>query len=691
MAPEQVKGKEVDRRADIWAFGAVLYELLTGECLFKGKDPSEMMACVLSEEPDLSQAPWKVRRLLRECLKKDPDERLRWVGDVGRFLEEPPQTRGARQQLVSIPWIVTAVLFLAFAALAFVHFREAAGPEGAPLRVTNATIVPPENTSFDFATAFNAPAVSPNGRQIVFGARRADGQTQLWVHSLDSPTPQPLAGTENARFPFWSPDSRSVGFFADGKLKRMDVAGGPALTLAEAPDGNGGAWSPDGVIVYTPSNIGPLYRVAAAGGAPSPATTLHGTNDFTHRFPWFLPDGRHFLFEDQAQFGSNDVILQIGTLDFNEVKTVGPSNSNGVYSSGYLLYLKASTLMAQPFDVKRLATTGEAVPVAEPVRSDLYAGGVAGLFSVSHGGLLAYQAGTGIGGQRLTWFDRTGKPVGSVGDTADFFALEFSPDHKNLAATRLGQNVDVWIYDVARGLPRRFTFSPARDRQAIWSPDGRTIVYQSNPKGAADLYRKAADGTGAEELLYARGAENVATSWSPDGKSLLFFTLDPKTQRDIWVLPLEGGPAGAPGKPIPWLVTPFNERFPKFSPDGRWVVYESDDSQRPEIYVAPFTGPGSKRQISAGGGTHPRWRADGREIFYVGPNGSLMAAEVSAKGASLEVDGIHPLAIPVITGRVYMYDVSPDGQRFLVAAPPEQKSSAPLTLVENWTALVTKK
>jgi eukaryotic-like serine/threonine-protein kinase len=687
MAPEQAKGKEVDRRADIWAFGVVLYELLGGEQLFQGKDSVEIMTQVVSGEPDLSTMPLKVRRLLRECLKKDPDERLRWVGDVGRLLEEPPRAVGLRHRLGNIQWVAAGVLLVTFAALSLRHFREAP-PEA---RVTSLNIVPPESTLFDFATGFNVPAISPDGRRVVFGARDGNGKTQLWVRSLDSPTPQPLAGTESARFPFWSPDSRSVGFFADGKLKRMEASGGPVSTLADAPSGSGGAWSPDGIIVFAPSSIGPLQRVALAGSALSPATTLHGTNDFSHRFPWFLPDGRHFLFEDQTQFGNNSVTLQIGSLDSNEVKTVGPSNSNGVHSSGYLLYLRESTLLAQPFDVTRLATTGDAVPVAEQVRSELYLGGVAGLFSVSQEGLLMYQAGAGVGGHRLTWFDRRGKPVGSVGDAADFFALELSPDRKNLAATRLGQNVDLWIYDMARGLPKRFTFSPARDRQGIWSPDGRNIVYQSNPKEAADLYRKAADGRTTEELLYADGAEKVATSWSRDGKSLLFFRLDPKTQRDIWVLPLEDGPTGAPGQPIPWLVTPFNERFPKFSPDGRWVAYESDDSQRFEIYVAPFKGPGGTRQISTGGGMYPRWRADGKEIFYVGPNGTLMAAEVSLKGASLEVDAIRPLGIPVITGRVYLYDVSSDGQRFLVAAPLEQKSSAPLTLVENWTALLKKK
>ena len=688
MAPEQAKGKEVDRRADIWAFGVVVYELLTGERLFHGRDSAEIMSHVVDQEPDLSKAPSKVQRLLNECLKKDPDERLRWVGDVGRFLEEPPRATGLRHRFANLAWIAAALLTVAFAAVLSLRNREAP-PEA---RLTNASILAPENTSFDFMTEFNQPALSPDGRRVVFGARAADGKAQLWVRSLDSAAAQPLAGTENGRFPFWSPDSRSLAFFADGYLKKMEVPGGSPSIVTEAPTGNGGTWNQDGVMVFAPSSIGPLERVAAAGGAPSRATTLQGIDDFSHRFPWFLPDGRHFLFEDQIQFGSSDVMLRIGVLDSNEVKTLGPANSNAMYSQGYLLYLKENTLLAQRFDAARLATTGEPVPLAERVRSELYLGGVASLFSVSQEGLLVYQAGAAGGGHRLTWLDRKGRSIGTVGDVSDFFALELSPDQKNLVATRLGQNVDLWLYDVARGVPKRFTFSPARDRQAIWSPGGQTIVYQSNSKGAeGDLYRKAADGTMAEELLYADGAEKVATSWSPDGKYLLFFRIDPATQRDIWVLPLEGGPAGAPGKPFPWLATPFNERFPKFSPDGRWVAYESDDSQRFEIYVAPFRGKGGTRQISVGGGMYPRWRADGKEIFYVGANGTLMAAEVSSKGASLEVAAIRPLGIPVITGRVYLYDVSSDGQRFLVATPMEQKSSAPLTLVENWTALLTKK
>jgi Tol biopolymer transport system component len=262
-----------------------------------------------------------------------------------------------------------------------------------------------------------------------------------------------------------------------------------------------------------------------------------------------------------------------------------------------------------------------------------------------------------------------------------------------VAAGRIGQNIDLWIYDVARGVPQRFTFGPAAHTAAVWSPDGRSIVYRSNPKGSFDLYRKVADGTGSEELLYGDAALKAPISWSLDGRLLLFMRTDPKTQFDIWVLPLEpaGGPKGAPAKPFPWLATQFNERFPQFSPDGRWVVYESDESGSYEIYVAPFPGPGGKRQISAGGGNEPRWRADGSEIFYAAPGETLMAAEVSTKDASIEVGAIRSLNIPVITTLLYLYDVSSDGQRFLVAAPREQTSSAPLTLIQNWTALLKKK
>jgi Tol biopolymer transport system component len=675
MAPEQAKGKRVDKRCDIWAWGVMLYELLTGERLFEGETTADTLAQVLTKEPDLKRVPVQVRRLLGRCLEKNPQRRLRDIGDAMGIVENTAEAQLSPSRLIWVLAAAAALSMLIAAAVSFLHFREKP-PEA---HVITTSILPPDNTSFDS----NPPVLSPDGRRIVFGALGADGKTQLWLRSLDAVTAHPLVGTEKAQFPFWSPDNRAIGFFADGKLKRMEITGTPALSLAEAPVPHGGSWSTRDVIVFGPQFQGPLQRVTAAGGTTAPATTLASIE--SHRFPSFLPDGRHFLFE--ASTGTlRGAILHMGALDSPEVKTVGPTSYNVVYAGGYLLYLRENTLMAQPFDEKRLATAGEAVPLAEQVRS---VAGV-GLFSVSPAGLLVYQQEEAAASWRLTWFDRGGKPVGTLGDPGDSESVEFSPDHKSAAVvTRLQLNVDLYIYDLRRGLPTRFTFSPTVNNYAVWSPDGKSIIYRSNEKGPVDLYRKAADGSGSERLLYADGTPKVPISWSPDGRLLLFYRIDPKTLRDIWVLPLDN-----PSKPYPWLVTPSNERFAKFSPDGRWVAYESDESGRYEIYVGPFPGPGGKRQISAGGGELPRWRADGKEILFAEPNGKLMAAEVSIKGEGIEVGTITPLGVPVTLNPLngYSYDVSADGQRFLVAVPVEKKSTAPpITLVQNWTALVKKK
>jgi Tol biopolymer transport system component len=492
-------------------------------------------------------------------------------------------------------------------------------------------------------------------------ARRSSGQ-----RPLDAASAQPLAGTENAGFPFWSPDSRSIGFFADGKLKRMNIAGGPPLTLAEAPNPRGGSWSTQDVIVFAP-DLGPLQRVAAGGGTPAPVTAVAHTKD-SDRSPWFLPDNRHFVFETVGTTGT--LVSHMGALDSAEAVTLhGPTNYGVVYADGYLLYLRQNTLMAQPFDEKRLVMTGEAVPVAEHLYSSFVSRGAVGAFSVSREGLLAYAQGAAEG-QQLTWFDRGGKEVETLGDPFDIGSVEFSPDRNSVAVDRVGQIVDLWIYPVARGLPNRFTFSPAADQFPIWSPDGKSIVYRSNPNGPFDLYRKAADGTGSEKLLYADGATKLPTGWSPDGRLLLFYRVDPKTRIDIWVLPLND-----PSKPYPWLATPFDERNAKFSPDGRWVAYESDESGRYEIYVAPFPGPGGKRQISTGGGFTARWRADGREIFYgtpVAPAGKLMAAETSIKGATIDVGAVRPLASRFFSGNLMDTTCPPTASAFWSPCPSKR-------------------
>jgi serine/threonine protein kinase len=686
MSPEQARGEPVDKRADVWAFGVVLWEMLTGRRLFDGKTTSDVLAAVIRDEPTLSQVPAKVRPLLKRCLEKDPQRRLRDIGDAMGIIESAPES--TEVQRVWLPWGVAALLLVAFAIVSFVHFRET--PPEAPVTITS--INPPENTGL---VGGFPPALSPDGLRIVFGARGADGELQLWMRPLDSPATQPLSGTVGASYPFWSPDSRSIGFFSDGKLKRIEVSGGPAVTLSETTTiPHGGTWSPKGVIVFAPTAVGgPLQRVPAGGGVPTAATTLQPGSDYSHHSPWFLPDGRHFLFADQTRAGTSEVMLRIGLLDSREVKTIGMANSNAVYSSGYLLYLRENTLMAQPFDEKRLVTAGDAVPVADQVRSAYLGNVTVAGFSVAREGPLAYQAGP-AGRMQLTWFDRGGKAVGTLGDpgAGDVRFIEFSPDRKSVAVTRRGPNDIIWIYDVARGLPTRFTVSKAGETDPVWAPDGRSIAYCSNAKGRFDLYRGAADRTGNEELLYADGANKIPTSWSPNGKFLLFFRVDLNTLQDIWVMPI-GAPSAAatPSKPFAWLATPFREYMARFSPDGHWVVYQSNESGRFEIYVAPFPGPGGKRRlISTGGGQFPRWRADGKEIFYAGIDGMLMAAEVSVKHAGIEVGVVRSLGISVASG-VYPYDVSADGKRFLVAVPREQKSAAPLTLVQNWTSLLKKK
>ena len=679
MSPEQARGKTADSRADIWAFGVVLYEMLTGERLFKGEDVTDTLASILKAQPDLSAVPYEVRRLLEACLQKDPKNRLQAIGDWKLLLDRP--IAAARGRGSAWGWVAAGVLAAAAAGLGFVHFRETK-PEQ---RLVATTILPPEGTTFNF-NSDNPLAISPDGKRIVFGARSDGKPQQLWVRRLDSPAAQPLNGTEEAQFPFWSPDGKSIGFFADRKLKRIDVAGGPAVTIAAAPIPRGGAWSleggPDGTIVYSPSNPGGLQRVAAGGGTPVPATPFDTNNDRSHRFPWFLPDGRHFLFEDQPQLGSNDDVVRIGSLDSKEVKTVGPSNSNAMYAQGYLLFLRENTLLAQPFDESRLVTTGDAEPIAERVQTAVPAGSV-GVFSVSREGLLVYQAGSG-GAEMLTWFDRSGKATGTLGEAENVFSMEFSPDRKSVA---VAQSTDLWVYDAARGPRTRLTSDPGFDRVAMWAPDGKSIVYASDQKGHFALLSKPTDLNGTGKVLYEDGAHVSPTGWSPDGKILLFAHIEPKTASSVWVLPVT---QNVGGKPSPLLQASFSEIHAKVSPDGKWVAYASYETGRPEIYVAPFPGPGGQRQISTAGGLHPRWRDDGRELYYAGLDGILMAAEIAPKAGNIEIGTIRSLGIPTVTTRGWTYDVTADGQRFLVAARPEQKSTEPLTLVSNWTMLLKK-
>jgi Tol biopolymer transport system component len=659
--------------------------MLTGKRAFEGSNAASVIAAVMERPaPSVSEvAPASLDRVLKRCLEKDRDERWQNARDLEWELartpaagtEAPRATKSAR-----MPWIVAMVAVLISAVLAFVHFREK--PEQMP--VVRATIQPPENAPFSPRSGVSAlPAVSPNGQRIAFAASNKDGRTQLWVRTLDSVGAQPLPGTDGASFPFWSPDGKSIGFFAGGRLNRIDANGGPVLPIADASTPFGGSWSSQGVILFAPSAFGELRKVLAAGGAVSDAGKLN-PGEATQRWPWFLPDGKHFLFA-AGLTGVSRKAIRLGSLDSTESTKLLEADSNAIYSAGHLLFLRGNTLIAQAFEPSNLRLSGEALPVVEDVQRGQISS--LGAFSASVSRLLAYAAGSAE--FELGWFDRKGNRIGTLGEAAQFSRLDFSPDRRNLAVSiTTRSNTNIWLYDVANGLPTPFTFDPATELDAVWSPDERTMVFASSRKGHFDIYRKSADGSGVEEPLYSDNLEKRPTSISPDGKFLLYYTIgDPTTGSDLWILPDPLGPPGT-AKPYSLLQSQFNEMQGKFSPDGHWIAYQSDATGRNEIYVVPFPGPGGKHQISTSGGGQPRWRADGKEIFYVALDQRLMAVEVAIKGGQLRNGEVHPLfGLPL--GGVDQYDVSADGQSIL-AITPRQSASEPLTIVQNWPELLRK-
>ncbi len=521
---------------------------------------------------------------------------------------------------------------------------------------------------------------------MAFVARNPERKNLLWVRPLDSLTAQPLAGTEGAMFPFWSPDSRSVGFFAQGKLKKIDASGGPPQTLCDAGLGRGGSWSREGAIVFAGEAQGPLFRVSAAGGPATPATKLDAARqEYSHRWPCFLPDGRRFLYYVRTPSTENNGTY-LGSLDGQESKLLVRGESNAVYAPpGYLLFARERALMAQPFDARRAESKGDPFPIAEQVQVDA---AWRGIFSVSENGLLAYHSGPGVAGTlQLLWFDRAGKQGEAVGEPAAYRFPVISPDGQKLAvAVNEGGNVDIWVYGLARKVRTRLTFAPSIEISPLWSPDGTRIAFASNRKGQFDTYQKASSGVGSEEPLLESSAGELPFSWSSDGRYIAYARLgDAKTKYDIWVLPFFGD-----RKPFPFLQTEFDEFQPQFSPNGRWLAYASNESGKYEVYVAPFPGAGGKWQVSNGGGWQPRWRRDGKELFYLAANDTLMAAEINEKDASLEIGKVQPLFqapwAPMPVDYFYQYDASADGKRFMANIETSRGSAEPITLVVNWTA-----
>ena len=698
MAPEQLEGKEVDARTDIFAFGAVVYEMATGKRAFEGKSQASLIAAILEREPPAMSSlqlrmPPALDRVVKKCLAKEPEKRwqaasdvcdeLKWIseGDSQAGLAAPlVPHRKNRERLI---WSVAVILLttaLALGALAFLRRK----PEDAPpIRFFVSTLggLAGQGTTTSGTTA--PVAVSPNGRRIAFVSIGTNGRYLLWVHSLDTLTAQALEGTEGASSPFWSPDSLFLGFFAAGKLKKIEASGGQPITLSDAPDNRGGAWSRDGTIVFNPGNRTALQKVDASGGLATAASVL-SEGEQAHMRPSFLPDGRHFLY--RAVTGSAGGPIYLASLDSPQRKLLLNADSQDVfYTQGHLLFLREAMLMAQPFDARRFLLSGDAFPIAEQIQTT-GTNPPYGVFSASENGVLAYQKGTASTDSQLVWVDRRGKQIGVLGEPARYSDVELSPDGKRAAVSMSdGKQRDIWLLDVARGLKARFTFDPGDEVLPIWSPDGSRLVYGSRRKGHLDLYQKSSSGVGTEELLLEDKLDKSPSSWSPDGRFILYESFGGSTGGDVFVLPLFGE-----RKPYPFVQTQFNDIPVQFSPDGRWVAYNSNESGKYEVYVVPFPEISGKWQISTSGGTYPRWSHNGAEIFYVAPDNKLMAAAVNGKGANFETGVVKPLFEVQAARATFSYDVSADGQRFLINTAPDHTESAPITVVLNWAAGLKK-
>ncbi len=698
MAPEQLEGREADARSDIFALGGVLYEMATAKPAFAGKTKASLIAAILaSEPPPISSlqplTPPALDRLVRICLSKDADDRFQSAHDLRLQLEllaeggtqigVPVHVAARHKTRELAAWAAATVFALAALALAAALLLRPA-PEA---RVTRASIPPLADSNFMLEGRHPGPPVlSPDGRLLVFAARGKDSQVRLWVRPLDALAATPLSGTEDAGYPFWSPDSKSIGFFAQGKLKKIEAAGGPSVTLCDALSGKGGTWNRDGVILFAPSFASPIHKVSAAGGESTPVTTLQAPRaENSHRHPFFLPDGRHFLFFARGgpAGGDRGSSVMIGSLDGGEPASLFPSQTHAVYASGYLLFVRENTLMARPFDPDRLEFTGEAVPLAEEVA--FIPGTARGLFTASDNGTLLYLTGATAQGSVLEWVDAKGQKLGSLGELAPLDSAHISPDGRYVVVTLTDLSLgteDLWVYEVARNLRTRFTFDPSVETDPAWSHDSSRVVYASNRKGHFDLYYKSLAGAGAEEPLLENDQEKFPRHSSPDGRWLAFTTFSPDTGADIWILPLEGD-----RKPIPFLQTRFFEDAPRFSPDGRWLAYTSNETGRPEVYVAPFPGPGRKWQVSANGGLAPLWRGDGKEIYYMNLETRAVAVEVGAAADGFTV-GADRVLFDSADG---LADVSRDGRRFLLNRIPSAQTSEPLTLVLHWPSHLHKK
>jgi eukaryotic-like serine/threonine-protein kinase len=697
MSPEQIEGKEADARSDIFAFGAVLYEMVAGKRPFSGKSQISLASSILESDPEpvskiKPQTPAAFEHVIRTCLQKSPEDRYLAAHDIKLELqfiavdksapgpEIAPGVPPVSNKHDRIAWIAGLVLAIVLGALAGIFFSH----RSAPTRSIRTLINPPEKATINLTgDSAGPPVLSPDGASIAFTATSADGKITIWVRSMNSLDARSLAGTEGAVFPFWSPDSRSLGFFADGKLKTVEIDGGSVQTVADAPFGRGGAWGADGAIIFSPGTIEPLVRANNTGGPVSPVTRVDTAQHTSHRWPFFLPDGKHFVYlainHDASKQANN--MVYYGSLDGRESRALFRSQSNAVYADGYLLFARNDQLMAQAFDPSNGKLSGEPHIVAKGVANDSTTWH---MDASACNGLLVFGSG-GTGDWQLLWMDRISKQITTVADKLpNLIFARIAPQGDRIAMQIDNGANDIWVLDVARGIRTRLTFGPIANSYPEWSPDGKWIVYTADRNGHANVIRKPADGAGAEETLLVDDQLVTVNDWSRDGK-YIFYQRGPTGGEDIWALPLEGDRK-------PFLVVPRSANsfsvYPSLSPDGRWLSYTSDESGAPEVYVVGFHGTQGKWQVSANPGYQSAWSRDGKELYYLDMSFSLFAVPVKETNGALQFGAAQQLVNNWSAPNVF-YQVSPDGKKIMLDRISQQVSQS-VTVVTNFTAGLRK-